>query len=73
MNDKRVAIELCTAGWFHLKNIRKHLHLLECSLRHILIHVKSLGEDIDYVKSVMETMTRRLDLVIQNSGNPNKF
>ena len=27
--------ELWTAGWFHLKNIRKHLHLLECSLRHI--------------------------------------
>ena len=35
MNNKRVATELWTAGWFHLKNMRKHLHLLECSLRHI--------------------------------------
>ena len=41
-----------------------------------MIHVKSLGEDIDYakwLKSVVESMTRRLDLVIQNSDNPNKY
>ena len=49
MEDKRVAFELWKGGWFPLKNIREHIHLLKCSMRHIIIlkHAKSQGEDID--------------------------
>ena len=71
MEDKRVAFELWKGGWFPLKNIREHIHLLKCSLRHILKHAKSQGEDPDFLKSMVESMTRRLEVVIQNSGNPN--
>ena len=28
LNNKRVATEIWTAGWFHFKNVRKHLHLI---------------------------------------------
>ena len=73
MEDKRVAIELWKAEWFPLKNIRKHLHMSESSLRHVLIHAKSQGEDIDYLKSLVESMPRRLEAVLRNSRITNKY
>ena len=73
MEDKRVAFELWKGGWFPLKNIREQIHLLKCSLRHILKHAKSQGEDMDYLKSLVESMPRRLEAILKNSRNPNKY
>ena len=58
---------------FPLMNIREHLYMSESSLRHVLRHAMSQGEDIDYLKSLVESMPRRLEAILKNSRNPNKY
>ena len=79
MEDKRVAVELWKAG-VPLKNIREQLKMSERSLRRILAHAKSnpslpvkkrkIGSGLH---TLVESMPRRLEAVIENGGNATKY
>ena len=76
MEDKRVAVELCKA-WVSLKKIREQLKMSERSLPALQREITELWtlqmDNIDYLKSLVKSMPRRLEAIIEIDGNATKY
>ena len=76
---KRAAVELWKAK-VPLKNIREQLQMSERTLRRVLAAAKASPEDpvlrmdnIQYLKNLVESMSRRLQAVMDGNGNLTKY